>query len=346
MVAIKTTQTFNMKLENFLEDIIEEQNYPILKISRNRPLVDAIVNRHPITFYYTGPRKPKKKSVKAGYRVKAEPVAMGSHKTTGNLLVRAYIDDPSASKRGTPGRVGKEKSNYGWRTFLASRMSRVEVLKDETFDTPREKFNGGGDDKTMGVTYVSTDFSTTPPKPRIGDTKKPESKAGVEPKPIEPKKPTITKQARNVDAELKQFDKELEQIEKDIKTSLENYKKSKNSPKEIEYVNQLKDFNKKKNELLNRISDTITNIGTDVSSDDKSKINRFTSRVSSKKPSLDVIVPEPTKKPTKEPNKPDEPDEKGDLPKIPTKEKPKTDMNSYDLNESYIQRIKKLISYI
>jgi hypothetical protein len=198
----------------------------------------------------------------------------------------------------------------------------------------------------MGVTYVSTDFSTTPPKPRIGDTKKPEPKAGVEPKSIEPKKPTITKQARNVDAELKQFDKELDQIEKDIKTSLENYKKSKNTPKEIEYVNQLKDFNKKKNELLNKISDTITNIGTDVSSDDKSKINRFTSRVSSKKPSLDVIVPEPTKKPTKEPNKPDEPDEKGDLPKVPTKEKPKTDMNSYDLNESYIQRIKKLISYI
>jgi hypothetical protein len=331
-----------MKLENFLEDIIEEQNYPILKISRNRPLVDAIVNRHPITFYYSGPRKPKKKSVKAGYRVKAEPVAMGAHKTTGNLLVRAYIDDPSASKRGTPGRVGKEKSNYGWRTFLASRMSRVEVLKDETFNTPREKFNGGGDDKTMGVTYVSTDFSTTPPKPKIGDTKKPE----LEPKTTEPKKPTITKQTRNVDAELKQFDKELEQIEKDIKTSLENYKKTKDSPEEVEYINQLKDLGNKKNELLNKISDTITNIGKEASSEDKSKINKFTNRVSTKKASLDVIVPQPTKKPTKTPNKADEPEEKEPLPKVPTKEKPKTDTNTYDLNESYIQRVKKLISYI
>ena len=101
------------------EEIIEEQNdSALLKTSKNKPLVDAIVNRHPITFYYSGPRKPKKKSVKAGYRVKAEPVALGAHKSTGNLIVRAYIDDPSASKRGTPSKVGKEKANYGWRTFL------------------------------------------------------------------------------------------------------------------------------------------------------------------------------------------------------------------------------------
>ena len=160
-----------------LEEIIEEQNQGLLKTTKNKPLVDAIVNRHPITFYYSGPRKPKKKSVKAGYRVKAEPVALGAHKTTGNLLVRAYIDDPSVSKRGTPGKVGKEKSNYGWRTFLASRMSNVQVVKDETFNTIREKYNGGGDDKSMSVTYVSTDFSQTPPKPKIGDTKKVEPTA-------------------------------------------------------------------------------------------------------------------------------------------------------------------------
>ena len=61
-----------------LEEIIEEQNQGLLKTTKNKPLVDAIVNRHPITFYYSGPRKPKKKSVKAGYRVKAEPVALGA----------------------------------------------------------------------------------------------------------------------------------------------------------------------------------------------------------------------------------------------------------------------------
>lgn len=327
----------NMNLDNLYNEIIEEAGRPILKVSQNKPLVDAIVNRHPITFYYNGPKTPKKTSVKAGYRIKSEAVALGLSKK-GYLVIRAYIDDPSASKRGTPGKVGKEKSNYGWRTFRVSRMSAIKVLEKETFDQPREKYNGGGDDKSMSVTYVSTDFSTTPPKPKIGDTKKPEPAAPV-------KKPTITKQTRNVDAELKQFDKELEQVEKDIKTSLENYKKTKNSPDEIKYVDELKALNKKKDELLGKIANTITNIGKDASQEDKSKINKFTKRVSAKKDDLDVIVPQPTKKPTKTPNKPDEPKADEKLPAVPQKEKPSQDTNTYDLNESFINRIKKLIIY-
>ena len=262
-----------MKLEDFLEDIIEEAAPLITKVTANKPLVDAIVNRHPVTFYYRGPRKPKKKSVKAGYRVKAEIVALGSMKGSGNLAIRAYIDDPSTSKRGTPGKVGKEKSNYGWRTFLTSRMSGVQVLKNETFNIVREKYNGGGDDKSMSVTYVSTDFSQTPPKPKIGDTKKPDIAPKVEPK-IEPKKPTITKQTRNVDAELKKFDVELDQIEKDIKQNLEDYKKYKNTQDEIKYVEKLKELNKQKDELLTKIANTISDIGKGAGSEDKTKINK------------------------------------------------------------------------
>lgn len=330
-----------------LEDIIEEQNEGILKTTKNKPLVDAIVNRHPITFYYSGPRKPKKKSVKAGYRVKAEPVALGAHKTTGNLLVRAYIDDPSTSKRGTPGKVGKEKSNYGWRTFLAARMSNVQVVKNETFNTIREKYNGGGDDKSMSVTYVSTDFSQTPPKPRIGDTKKPSKTPTVGPE--KPKPATITKQARNVDAELKKFDVELDTIEKDIKTNLDGYKANKGKPEETKYIQQLKDLNKKKDELLNKISDTIANIGQDVKPEDKSKISNFTRRVSAKKKDPETLIPTPTEKPSKKPNQKDqEPEAKEKkLPEVPKKEKPTNEPedNRYDLNEEFVNRVKKLISY-
>jgi hypothetical protein len=327
-----------------LEKIIEEQTNPILKVSSNKILVDAIVNRHPITFYYSGPRKPKNKSVKAGKRIKAEAVALGAHKNSGNLVVRAYIDDPSVSKRGTPTKVGKQKSNYGWRTFLASRMSNVEVLKNERFDTIREKYNGGGDDRSMSVTYVSTDFSQTPPKPKIGDTKKPK----VTPKepikePIKP--PTITKQTRDIDSELRIFDTDLEQIEKDIKQSLDDYKKNKNTPEEIKFIDQLKDLNKKKNELLTKIADTISNIGKDVDQEDKTKINKFTNRISAKKNTPDVIVPQPSKKPTKLPNKPDDDESIDKLPTIPTKEKPEKDVDNYNLNEEFIQRIKKLILY-
>lgn len=330
-----------------LEEIIEEQNEGILKTTKNKPLVDAIVNRHPITFYYSGPRKPKKKSVKAGYRVKAEPVALGAHKSTGNLLVRAYIDDPSTSKRGTPGKVGKEKSNYGWRTFLAARMSNVQVVKDETFNTIREKYNGGGDDKSMSVTYVSTDFSQTPPKPRIGDTKKPSKTPTIEPE--KPKPATITKQARNVDAELRKFDVELDTIEKDIKTNLDGYKANKGKPEETKYIQQLKDLNKKKDDLLNKIADTIANIGQDVKPEDKSKISNFTRRVSAKKKDPETLIPTPTEKPSKKPNQKDqEPvDKEKKLPEVPKKQKPTNEPedNRYDLNEGFVNRVKKLISY-
>lgn len=330
-----------------LEEIIEEQNEGILKTTKNKPLVDAIVNRHPITFYYSGPRKPKKKSVKAGYRVKAEPVALGAHKTTGNLVVRAYIDDPSVSKRGTPGRVGKEKSNYGWRTFLVARMSNVQIVKDETFNTIREKYNGGGDDKSMSVTYVSTDFSQTPPKPRIGDIKKPSKTPSIQPE--KPKPATITKQARNVDAELKKFDTELDTIEKDIKTNLDGYKANKGKPEEKKFIEQLKVLGDKKKELLNKVADTISNIGQDVKPEDKAKISNFTRRVSAKKNDPETLVPMPTEKPPKKPNQKDQEPEPKDkkLPEVPKKEKPnkEPDDNRYDLNEGYVNRIKKLISY-
>ncbi len=330
-----------------LNDIIEEQNDPILKTSKNKPLVDAIVNRHPITFYYAGPRKPKKKSVKAGYRVKAEAVALGANKHTGNLVLRAYIDDPSASKRGTPAKVGKEKSNYGWRTFLVTRMSNIQIIKNETFNVIRDKYNGGEDDKSMSKTYVKTDFTTTPPKPKIGDTKKPEKKPSLE--PGKPKPATITKQARNVDAELRKFDTDLESIEKDIKSTLDAYKQVKGTEEEKKHIEQLKTLNKQKDELLGKIADTITNIGADVKPEDKTKINNFTRRVSSKKKDPETLIPTPTEKPSKKPNQKDQEPETTDkkLPEVPKKEKPTKDPdeNRYDLNESYVNRVKKLISY-
>jgi hypothetical protein len=331
-----------------LEEIIEEQNYGLLKISSNKVLVDAIVNRHPITFYYSGPRKPKKKSVKAGYRVKAEAVALGAMKGSGGLVIRAYIDNPSASKRGTPSNVGKEKSNYGWRTFLVYRMKNVQVLKNETFNTIREKYNGGGDDKSMSVTYVSTDFSQTPPKPRIGDTKKPTKTAEPKPGPTV-KPPTITKQTRTVDAELKAFDTQLDTIEKDIKSNLDSYKKVKGTEEEKQYIQKLKELGDQKDELLGKIADTITNIGQDVTPEDKTQINNFTRRVSAKKNNPETNVPLPTEKPSKKPNQANkEPENKEKkLPEIPKKNKPNEtpDDNKYDLNEGFINRIKKLISY-
>jgi hypothetical protein len=165
--------------------ILEEEN--ILKTTKTKPIVDAIKNRYPISFYYSGPRKPKKDSVRAGNRVKAEAVALGLSKK-GYLILRAWVQPPSISKKGF--------SEHGWRTFMVGRMKSVQVMSDETFDTKRPQYKEG-DDRSMSVTYVTSDWTKTPKtkpieKPTLikgKPTKVEPIVKPTEPTPVEPKKP-------------------------------------------------------------------------------------------------------------------------------------------------------------
>jgi hypothetical protein len=122
---------------------------------KTKPLVDAIKNRNPVTFYYSGPTKPEKDSVKKGVRIRAEVVAMGLSKG-GNIIVRAYIQPPSVSKKGY--------SKTNWRTFRVDRMSNINVLTNETFDTKRPGYKEGSESNSgpMVTTYVTSDWSKTP----------------------------------------------------------------------------------------------------------------------------------------------------------------------------------------
>ena len=161
-----------MSFTDTIFEILEEQL--ALKTTRTKPIVDAIKNRKKITFYYSGPRKPKKNSVKAGYRVKAEVVALGLSKK-GNLVMRAYVQPPSVSKKGF--------TEHGWRTFMLSRMSGTEIT-DEVFNEKRPGYKEG-DDSGLSVTYVTTDWTKKPEvkKPRII---KPKTKTEPEVTPTEP----------------------------------------------------------------------------------------------------------------------------------------------------------------
>ena len=105
-----------MSLNKTILSVLEEQN--ILKTTKTKPIVDAIKNRKKISFYYSGPRKPKKDSVKSGQRIDAEAVALGLSKK-GNLIMRAFVQPPSVSKKG----FGKT----GWRTFMISRMGDIRI---------------------------------------------------------------------------------------------------------------------------------------------------------------------------------------------------------------------------
>ena len=334
-----------MTLNEFFTDILEEQNDLVLKTTKNKPLADAITNRHPITFYYTGPRKPKKTNVKAGYRVKAEAVALGSNKK-GNLVVRAWIDNPSKSKRGTPSNVGNEKANYGWRTFLVSRMSAIDVLKNETFDVPREKFNGGGDDKSMSVTYVSTDFS---PKQKEPKTKEEPKSTAPKAQPTKPtKKPGVTKTTRNFDKEMTTAQNDLAKVVSDLKSTNEKYKQVKDTPEAEPLLNTLKDLTAKKKELVIKIDDLVNQIAQSGVDMDNVNVQKFLSANRAIKTEPEINIPEPSKKPTKKPNEPNQAIEKNKLPEPKKTEKPDKspeDENRYDLSESFVHRVKKLISY-
>ena len=179
-----------MSFTNTIFKILEEQN--ILKTTKTKPIVDAIKNRKKIDFYYSGPRKGRD-SVKSGKRESAELVAMGLSKR-GNLIVRAYVDTPSVSKKGF------EKTN--WRTFMVSRMSDVKI-SDEKFDQKRPDYEEGADN-SMSVTYVTSDWTNKPEvkKPRTVKPKSevPSAIATTEPTPsVEPTTTTTPEEPKTTE---------------------------------------------------------------------------------------------------------------------------------------------------
>ncbi len=151
-------------------ELLQESN--ILKTSKTQPLVDAIRHRHPITFYYTGPQKPEKERVLPGTRQSGEPVALGLSKK-GNLIIRVFVPSPNVSKKGL------DKTQ--WRTFMVSRMSSIKIDDEVTFDEKRPQYKEGDDD-SMSVTYVTSDWTHTPePQPQTEPETQPQGQ--TEPQP-------------------------------------------------------------------------------------------------------------------------------------------------------------------
>lgn len=345
-----------MTLDDIFLEVIEEQNIPALRTTQTKPIVDAIKNRNRITFYYNGPKTPKKTSVKAGYRVKAEPIAIGLNKK-GNLVVRAWIDNPSQSKRGTPSNVGNEKANYGWRTFRVNRMSAIQVLKKETFNQPREKYNGGGDDKSMSITYVTAKFGTEPeqPEPIVKPTKK---------------APTVNKQTKDFDKQIAKAQIDFDKVTNDLKANGELLKQTtKDSPEYQKYFKIATDLTAKKKGLVKQIDDLVAQIGQN-NLQPNYNVNKFIKSVSAQKtepkeplavptkqkppktPTTSTTTPEaptPKEKPSKRPNglkTPEEP-KKEILPQPKQKEKPDSNPGGEEpLYESVFKRIKTLMGKI
>jgi cell division protein FtsN len=165
--------------------LVKEQKIPAtLNSNRNRPgsIANAIKKRNPVSFFYNGPRG----TVQPGKRYKAEMVAMGLSKK-GNMIVRAWVEPPSRSK------TGFEKGH--WRTFMVARMNQIEIFDQETFDQKRPGYKEG-DDNSMTVTYVTSDWSTTPqPEPQQPEPQQPEPQ---QQEPSQPEPQSVEPQAVNL----------------------------------------------------------------------------------------------------------------------------------------------------
>jgi hypothetical protein len=181
-------------------NLINEQTYR--GNSKTQPLINAIKKRNTVTFYYSGPMKPKKDSVKRGTRYKAEVMALGLTKK-GYMAIRAYVQPPSTSKKGF--------KKHGWRTFLVTRMSNIQINTDEVFDTKRPGYKEG-DDRSFSVTYAKTDWGVkSNPKPIEKPTPQPKTEPTTkvepqktelpQPKPVEKPQAEPTPQAEKPEPE-------------------------------------------------------------------------------------------------------------------------------------------------
>jgi len=171
-----------MKLFEFYNKLLFEQNYRNQKV---RSIINAMNNRNPITFYYTGPQEPPRDKVLKGVRIRAEVVAYGLSKK-GNEIIRAYVAPPSTSLKGF------DKTN--WRTFRIDRMSSIRILTDETYEKRNDGQYKEGDESTLGP-MVKTFFTIKWDKtPEISEPEKPIPPTTIK-KPIPTPKPEpVTKE--------------------------------------------------------------------------------------------------------------------------------------------------------
>jgi len=88
----------------------------------------SITERIPMSIYYRGPAN----EVREGQRIDIEPIVMGRHITSGNLVIWAYVFK-GISKKGLPGwkmfrvdRINSAKLNYDLKNFNLSDLPEYE----------------------------------------------------------------------------------------------------------------------------------------------------------------------------------------------------------------------------
>lgn len=130
-------------------------------------IIDAINNHEWIYLYYTGDDK-----ISSGYRT-VRPYVLGTHKKSGNKVLRAWQDNPKNSWHfdNKPTRKDSKNHDYwtdgegdkpGWRLFRIDKITKVLPIGKKFHDSnglvmiPAGYHEGGDDNMSSIDAYVST----------------------------------------------------------------------------------------------------------------------------------------------------------------------------------------------
>lgn len=166
---LKKITNWNVLSKKSADRAKKEKQKGVVKIkSEKNKIVDSIVNKRYVKFYYKGDKENK-----PGYRTSVQPVCYGV--TNGKKYLRAWQDEGDTYR----GKLPKDNEEYrpmpGWRFFREDRISMntyQETGKNFTVP-PRADYNPSGDKHINDVIAIAKFDNDEKPPPAPEEPKAP-----------------------------------------------------------------------------------------------------------------------------------------------------------------------------
>ena len=126
--------------------LISNLKYLITEAASLDNIQKSIGAKNLVSIYYDGDEDST--STGKGYRI-IEPVCIGTHKDTGNLVLCAWETEGSSYSRGKKG-----NPIPGWRLFRVDKIFTYNVLMDK-FTEMRPYFNPNGDNRMSRIIKIA-----------------------------------------------------------------------------------------------------------------------------------------------------------------------------------------------
>ena len=126
--------------------LISNLKYLITEAASLDNIQKSIGAKNLVSIYYDGDEDST--STGKGYRI-IEPVCIGTHKDTGNLVLCAWETEGSSYSRGKKG-----NPIPGWRLFRVDKIFTYNVLMDK-FTEMRPYFNPNGDKRMSRIIKIA-----------------------------------------------------------------------------------------------------------------------------------------------------------------------------------------------